>query len=193
MLLTDADEVLLDWLNPFHDFIKESGIKTFTKEPESWHLDEWIDHHSVFDLVETFNKSENFKNLKPLPEAVKYVSMLSEYQDIVVITSCGRYCEDARFENLKFWFGEHTFKDIVCLPTGSKKYDILSQYEPSYWVDDNYQNTVDGSFHGHYSMMYERTYNKDLDHENIVKVSNWKEIYDIIKGTQDELNFRDKW
>ena len=86
--------------------------------------------------------------------------------------------------NLRKLFGETAFEKFVFLDTGADKDEALAKYADTgyYWVEDKIQNAVVGHELGLKGILMEHGHNMDYEHQEIPRVKNWKEIYEIITG-----------
>jgi hypothetical protein len=86
--------------------------------------------------------------------------------------------------NLKKLFGDTAFEKIICLDTGADKDDVLLPYKDTglFWVEDKIDYCLVGTNLGLRSLLMEHGHNMDFDHQEIPRVKNWREVYDIILG-----------
>lgn len=184
MILVDIDDVLLDWIGGFEAFVKSKGIQTKTNRPMNWDLGAWIEHDRVIDLVTEFNNSRDFGTLLPVDGAVGAISQLAEKHEIHAITCCGE-SEDIirrRAVNIKAFFGDDIGK-ITCLPLGVSKIDALKVYpKGSVWIEDKWENAVDGAELGMRSILLDKPYNGgQKQDERVTRLHRWCDIVDHIK------------
>lgn len=181
MILSDIDDVALNWLGGFREFLQRVNISVNTDHPLSWDLGKWVNHHSVKDLVEEFNSSPAFEKLDPVEGAVKYLTLLSEEHEIVGITCCGIQAMEARQRNLRHVFGD-VFTELMCLPLDGDKTAALKKYPTSWWIEDKFENAVIGANVGHISLLFDKSYNRGTDSPLVTRVSGWQAAYDLIKS-----------
>ena len=136
-------------------------------------------------LVRQFNESARIGFLPGLRDAIKYVKKLhSEGYVFHCITSLSTdyYAGKLREQNLERLFGKDVFERVVCLDCGADKDDGLLPYKDSgcIWVEDKPSNAECGLDMGLRSILIEHDFNKDYENNNLVKVKNWKEIYESI-------------
>ena len=81
-------------------------------------------------------------------------------------------------------FGPTVFEKYVYLDTGADKDHVLEQYRDTgcWWVEDKYTNAVAGQNVGLQSLLMTHDHNEVFDSKDIVRVANWKEIYETIVG-----------
>lgn len=184
-ILTDIDEVILQWSKSFEEWI----VKNITYNPENrlesaYSIENWlnIDFEETRDLIYRFNNSNHFSNLEPYPKSVEYIEKLhNEGCNFIAITSCGdnEDIHNMRINNIRTYFGE-IFDVIHCLGIGEDKTKYLKMYNKSWWIDDKVENVIDGMNVGHKSIIMTQPYNLDYNHDNVTRVNDWEDIYEII-------------
>lgn len=189
IILTDADGVLVNWLDGFEKFMNERG---YPRAPNSEHEYAIPKRHKnvpeevVYSLIHEFALSGHIANLEPYADSVKYVKLLSEQGfRFVVITALS----DAplatlnRMKNLHGHFG-NVFNDIQCIKMGAMKTEYLRPWEGSgyFWIEDHPKQANAGHELGLKSVLI--NYPHNLDHPvEFPRVSNhapWEEIYEMI-------------
>jgi hypothetical protein len=85
-------------------------------------------------------------------------------------------------ENLERLFGKGVFEELICLDCGADKDEGLLPYKDSgcIWVEDKPHNAECGIDMGLRSILIEHGHNVDYENNNLTKVKNWKEIYEMI-------------
>ena len=186
IILTDCDGVLLSWQHSFEWWMKRKGYKP---QKVSYYISETygISQEKAYDLTKQFCESAACGYLPPMRDAIKYVKKLHEEHGAVFhcITSIGTdpYSVLLREKNLKRVFGKTAFERIVCLPCGGNKKETLERYRDSdfVWVEDKLENANLGAKMGLRTFLINHPYNEiGVLHDNVIRVNNWKEIYDHI-------------
>lgn len=192
LILSDVDGVLCDWEWAFNVWMTEHGFK---KQPEGalkYDIGRryGIDKEQGFKLIEKFNNSPVIGFLPPLRDAMHYVRKLHDehgyiFHCITSLSANKNACE-LRQKNLNKLFGNHVIQRVVCLDTGANKDEILKEYAGSncWWLEDKIVNAKAGLKVGLRPLLVEHGHNMDFDHDEIPRVRNWKEIYEIITGVQ---------
>lgn len=185
IILTDADDVLLDWTGPFLNWMKvEKGFKM--NKPERFDLTQWFDvtRKQADDFIVEFN---NQHVDVPNKDSQKVVESLHNKGFVFhVITAYGdsRELKNKREKRLKRLFGNAIW-DVDVLDYGSKKDDVLKRYKNSglYWVDDSLNHYQSGIENGLKSLLMMGDFNFcqefPLDMK-INKVNSWTEIEEMI-------------
>lgn len=185
LILVDCDGVLLDWKYSFYKWMAENGYEVTTEGVYDIAATFGIAKPFAQGLVRQFNESARIGFLPGLRDAIKYVKRLhSEGYVFHCITSLSKdeYAKKARMENLERLFGKGVFEELICLDCGADKDEGLLPYKDSgcIWVEDKPLNAECGVDLGLRSILIEHDFNKDYTNNDIVKVKNWKEIYESI-------------
>ena len=188
-ILVDCDGVLLDWEYAFHAWMTRHGYEMQTDGFNIYKIHERYELAKPGGkrLVRMFNESATIRKLPPLRDAIKYVKKLHEEHGYVfhAITSLSndQYAQHLRTKNLRELFGETVFEKYVYLDTGADKDEALEEYRDTecYWVEDKPENAEVGRDVGLTSILVNHAHNSG-DYEGVVRVQNWKEIYELICG-----------
>ena len=91
-----------------------------------------------------------------------------------------------RERNLVKLFGD-CFEEIICLPTGADKDEALvklaDKYGTGWWIEDKPENCIAGLKAGHKPILITHEYNKDFEHEGVIRANSWEDIYNIVTKT----------
>lgn len=198
LILTDCDDVLLNWADAFEDFIlKEYGIaklheKTYDVKHQ-YSLEEY--DYDSWPLIKHFNESANIAFLEPYKDSVEYVKKLhAQYgYKFVVITSFGQHeaALKLRKMNLNNIFG-NVFKDIISLD--SDKMPTLKNYSGTnyFWIEDKLKNALMGLDVGLRPVLMTREHNESYinnpyeKNSYIHRVHCWRDIYNHIRDYDHE-------
>ena len=190
LILTDVDGVLLNWEYAFDTWMQTHGHSRVEGGQFKYNIGK---RYNISDdqgrqLIKYFNESAAIGFLPPLRDAMHYVKKLHEEHGFIfhAITSMSldKNAIHLREMNLKKLFGDTVFEKIVCLDTGADKDDALLPYKDSglVWIEDKIVNCELGTRLGLKSLLMEHGHNMDFEHQEIPRVKNWREVYDIILG-----------
>lgn len=186
LILVDVDEVLLHWKKEFSKFLHD--LEMHPTVPWTTHnMVIWLNipRPEVDKLIYEFNTSGRFENLEEYEYSVESVTKLAEkgYR-FVAISACGSdpLVTKIRRRGLEKSFGK-VFDDIHCVDGSVGKRSLLESYPKTWWIDDSKENVLIGHEIGHTTLLFDQLPNKDFEHDEITRVYNWKEIYQIIDGS----------
>lgn len=186
IILTDADGVLLDWEYAFDIWMGQHGFNKI--EPLKYNIGKryGIDADQGKKLIKMFNESAHIGFLPALRDSMYYVKRLHEEHGYVFhcITSLSNdeNAQELRRMNLRKLFGQTAFEKFIFLDTGADKDQALEPYRDSglWWIEDKIDNALVGTRLGLNSLLMEHGHNMDFEHNEIPRVTSWKEIYEKI-------------
>lgn len=191
LILSDADGVLLNWLDSYFSWMERHGYKTHGRPLESYDLHlmfPGMSHSKFVETATTFNESAEIGFISAYLDSAKYVNKLhTEYgYKFRIISSLGsnKYARILRERNLRELFGD-AIEEVKCLSIGEPKDKELQQYKGSglWWIEDHTGNADAGDKIGLNSILMEHGHN--VHHRcNYPVVKNWEEIYELISSTQ---------
>tara|TARA_B100001173_G_scaffold265577_1_gene240674 strand:+ start:32 stop:676 length:645 start_codon:yes stop_codon:yes gene_type:complete len=206
IILTDVDGVLLEWEHHFTEwmlqrsyFDNEVGEGYVGKKVYPYKLlDDKQDTYEMaerFGLTKTevrkeireFNKSAWMGNQPPMLESQTWVKLLAaEGWTFIPITSqtSDIPAQLLRKKRLGELFGDHIFTNYHILDTGADKDSALAEFHNTalYWVEDKPKNAVAGLKYGLKPILIDHPYNRDFNHPEVIRVSNWKQIHSLLHG-----------
>jgi len=192
IILVDVDSVLLLWRDGFKLYMKHLGH-------------EWLDIENDYNMSNHFDLSENevhnhiiqFNNghwefgvLQPVEGAVDGMKALAEMgYKFVAISSCSIHPQSKalRQANLYNIFGD-VFNFVHCVAINESKETHLADYEPTFWIEDNFKNCVDGLKYRHKCILLNQKWNENDHNDKIVRCYTWLEVVDFIKENQNFNN-----
>ncbi len=206
IILTDVDGVLLEWEHHFTEwmlqrsyFENEVGEGYVGKKVYPYKLlDNKEDTYEMaerFGLTKTevrkeireFNKSAWMGNQPPILESQTWIKLLAaEGWTFIPITSqtSDIPAQLLRKKRLGELFGDHIFTNYHILDTGADKDSALAEFHNTglYWVEDKPKNAVAGLKYGLKPILIDHPYNRDFNHPEVIRVSNWKQIHSLLHG-----------
>ena len=186
VIVTDVDNVLLDWEYAFdvyansHGFYKDPTVKpTFALAPMYRLRDEHI-----FEIIKQFSESAAIGFLPAVRDAYQWVRKLGDEGwrfHAVSSVSGDPYVRELRTRNLEKLFGP-IFEHVECFPIGaSKKTYLEANFKDSgyFWIEDNERNAEDGHDIGMKALLVAHGYNRGYTGP-VPRVMHWEEIYNVI-------------
>lgn len=186
VILVDCDGVLLDWGYSFDYWMRRHDYKKVDDTNYDMSICYDMSKKDIKRLIRMFNESASIRKIPPLRDAIKYVKKLHEEHGYIfhAITSLSndQYAQHLRTKNLRELFGDTVFEKYVYLDTGADKDVALAEYKDTgcFWVEDKIQNALVGNLLGLNSIIMDHVHNSHLNHPDIIRVKNWKEIYQLL-------------
>jgi uncharacterized HAD superfamily protein len=186
IILTDVDGVLLDWENHFAKWMKSKGHQENANARSMYSMTDryGMVKSEMRKFTTEFNKSAWMSTQEPMPDSQTWVKLLyAEGWTFVPITSqtLDIPAQELRKNRLRELFG-NVFHNFFILDTGADKHSALAEFKDTglYWVEDKITNAKLGIEYGLKSLLYNHSFNQDLNDEKITRVNNWKHIYQIV-------------
>lgn len=186
-IIVDVDDTIVDYSTAFFNFhghynIQQGYYKNYDEYLNMLAGREEYDFERVQQMVEDFNISPEFANLKPRAYAREALHELKRRNfNLHVITSCGDHSKTKQYreQNLETEFG-NIFDDIIILPTMSSKTSYLKQYDSSttLLVEDNVKNYLAAQELGMFSILIDHKFTHVPD--NTYVHDDWREIFENI-------------
>ena len=179
-ILIDVDDVLLNWYSGFLRFTKHLGLEPINDNTD-YDLSKrfGLSSSEMTDMIQFFNSRWEFGTLDPLPNSREYIAALRERGYIfVAITSCSTdpITVALRRSNLYWCFGD-VFEDVHCVNLHESKETHLADYNPSWWIEDKFENALAGLKYRHKSILLTQPSNTGKEHSDIKRCDSWCEIY----------------
>jgi len=200
IILTDVDGVLLEWEHHFTKWMLQRTL--FDERGARYHPYRLLpDKENTYEMAERFgltkteirkeirefNRSAWMGTQRPMLESQTWVKLLAaEGWTFIPITSqtSDIPAQQLRKKRLSELFGGHIFVNYHILGTGADKDSALAEFHNTglYWVEDKPHNALAGLKYGLKPILIDHPYNKDFEHPDVIRVSNWKEIHQIVSG-----------
>ena len=200
IILTDVDGVLLEWEHHFTKWMLQRTL--FDERGARYHPYKLLaDKQNTYEMAERFgitvteirkeirefNRSAWMGTQRPMFESQTWVKLLAaEGWTFIPITSqtSDIPAQQLRKKRLGELFGEHVFTNYYILGTGADKDSALAEFHGTglYWVEDKPKNALAGLKYGLKPILIDHPYNRDLNHPEIIRVNNWKQIHEVISG-----------
>ncbi len=182
--MIDCDDVLLSWQDGFREYLRDlHGICADPLGPASWDMSRWlgVSEKRCLDLISEFNGSPKFGNLTAVPGAYAAIRWLKDRGNrLTVISSCSDDPEIVarRTNNLRRVFGD-AIDRVICVGLGQSKRTWLDVLRPGIWIEDNYQNALQGFAAGNKTFIMRRNHNRHLEsasNPHLIWCDDWQEL-----------------
>jgi uncharacterized HAD superfamily protein len=185
IILADVDGVLLNWIDPFEERMRQLGYKKAIDGEYEIHASYGIHSDEANQSMNDFNESVLAGSLPPLLDSIKYIKKLHEEHGYVLhcVSAFPAKSKSLRLKNLKRLFGKTVIGRLECTETSENKYHVLKEYQDSGipWIEDHLANSMMGYELGLDCYLMNQDYNKQ--HQNIddvKRINNWKEFYELL-------------
>jgi len=200
IILTDVDGVLLEWEHHFtkwmlqKSYFDDQGNRYFphkllpNKQNEYEMANRFgVGKNEIRALIREFNRSAWMGTQRPMEESQTWVKLLAaEGWTFIPITSqtSDIPAQELRKRRLGELFGDHVFTNYHILGTGADKDSALAEFHGTglYWIEDKPHNAVAGLKYGLKPILIDHQYNRDFEHPDVQRVSNWKQVHEILSG-----------
>ena len=200
IILTDVDGVLLEWEHHFTKWMLQKTLfdergaryhphRLLPDKQDTYWMEErfGVTKDEIRKHIREFNRSAWMGTQRPMPESQTWVKLLAaEGWTFIPITSqtSDIPAQQLRKRRLGELFGDHVFTNYHILGTGADKDSALAEFHATglYWVEDKPKNAVAGLKYGLKPILIDHPYNQDFNHPDIIRVSNWKDIHQIVSG-----------
>ena len=189
IILTDVDGVLLEWENHFANWMLTKGYQQKLGKEKVYSMGKryGLTKKKKEDLIKEFNNSAWMGTQDPMLESQTWVKLLhAEGWTFIPITSqtTDIPAQELRKRRLKDLFGGTVFENFFILDTGADKDSALAEFHGTglWWVEDKPENALLGLDYGLRPLLVDHVYNRKFKHQNITRVSNWKEIRSVVNS-----------
>ena len=180
LILTDLDDTVLNFGDRFQDWALARNLPVAGRLRDLYRIERLLgtDIGTAIGLIREFTADPRVRH-EAEPCAFQVLPRLrrSGYR-FVGISACG---DDPayrvrRLHNLLEAFG-FPFDDLICVPLGGCKAEVLGRFPASVWVEDNAGHAAAGAALGHRTFLLDRAYNAAAHlPPGVVRVGGWLEI-----------------
>lgn len=173
ILITDVDEVLLDWSNSFDKFLRDNyGYEDVHLRDNPKRL--WdvigVDEKDIGNIMSIHNDSPEFAKLNYKKDAVILKDKHRLFDRIIAVTSCGnkKSIKEKRIKNLEDRFGNIIY-EIQFLGFLNPKYKSLKKIKDEYpnatifMIDDSVKDVEYARSLGINAYVYKTTFHNPKD------------------------------
>jgi len=175
----DIDGTITD---PYHfiPYMNEIYNENIKAEDCYTHKLEDLYNKSIEEILKKFHNEYSYcyKVADVVEGSHEIITKLYKKHNLYFVTARSNILEQHTLE----WLMEKEFPQIDVHLLGSYyKVDKAKELKCDIFIEDNPDNAIDLAKEGIKVLLIETNYNKDISHDNIIRVKNWYEIGDIIK------------
>lgn len=176
-LAIDIDETIADFYGGLMNFYHKKTGKLHKKEEFTEYdvMPVWkVSLSEAEKLLNEFHKVHNHKEVKPFDYSVDTInSLINQGISITIITARPKEFQ----EKTKEWFN-HYFSDINfnIIHTQGRKYEECKKLGINVILEDSKSTALDCAKEGIKVILFDKPWNQKIEHENIFRVKNWKEV-----------------
>lgn len=191
----DIDDVIVNFNKGFLDFYNAKFNTNFCLEDlHTWRLDKALGislDKAVLHVEEFFN-SENFHQMIFLENAKESLQDLLDFHEIFFITARQK---EVKEQTEKFFESHFPEKDYNLLFSGGEvwsegksKDEICEELKIPLLIEDRKEYAFNAAQKGIKVLLLDKPWNQGVEHENIMRVNDWKEILEKIRGLENASN-----
>ena len=179
----DLDEVIVDFMDALLKFYYEKTGRLHKKEEfleNKWWPVWGITREEAIKITDEFHETHILAEVKPIKNAVKHIQeLLTKEDELFVITA-----RPSRFQKkAEEWINHHLETNkIKVFPAGdfykgqaANKAEICNEQGIKIMLEDSGDTALECADSGIKVLLFDQPWNKDIHHENIVRVNGWEE------------------
>lgn len=179
LILTDIDETVLQFAEPFHDWMEARGYPGDGRLRDNYCMQRTfgIPKDEIEGHLHEFAHGTDWLSRLPPEDCAREVlpDLHRQGYRFVGITAIDPAFHERRLANLERAFG-FAFLGLHCVGLGGDKREALSAYPKAIWVEDHWQHALTGTELGHRSFLLTRSYNRAHDDPRVTRVADWHAI-----------------
>lgn len=183
----DLDDVIAD----FFETLLEHHNKKYGRSDRAEDFKEWkwwpvwgITREETIKRVDEFHEIHKIEEVPPIKGALDAINKLSKDNELFVITS-----RPSRFKNkIESWIKHHLKREIRVIHAGdfhkdgrATKAEICQELGVELMVEDGGEIAINCADNGINVLLFDKPWNQNVGHKNIVRVRGWKEILEKIE------------
>lgn len=185
----DIDDVIVEFARVYLIKYTEKYGKEFDFE-NLFSFNLWeplkISKEEDFSLADEYYDSSDFENIPLLEKAKESILELSKYHELIFITSRPLKIKEKTLSylnkhfsgiNHNIFFTNDIFKNQI-----KSKVEVRIQENVDFMIEDNKDYALSCANNGINIILFDKPWNKNIEHENIRRVDNWKEAMIILKN-----------
>lgn len=194
VILCDIDGVVLDWMSRFPYFMEKKGypteqaIKMYASgEFRTFEELFGVDSETAMALATEYQESKYMGFLSPYKDALLAVNSLKHKYDFIGVTAVlnSPITHELRKQNLEFWY-PGAFKELHCVGLNQSKFEILSKFDHTIFIDDSPSHILEAQNAGH--MAIRLKVDQRVDVTASLVANNWQELSNLIQIYQPSVH-----
>jgi uncharacterized protein len=167
--------------NPYHfiPYLNDMYNKQLTESECITHKLEELYEVDLDDLLKSFHTDyiHAYKEASVVEGAKEVIKDLNENHNLYFVTARSEILKDIT----KVWLNENELGYIDVHLLGSDyKVSKARELECNIFIEDNPSNAMQLASEGLTVLLIDNNYNKDIENENIIRVSSWNDIKEFI-------------
>lgn len=181
-ILFDADDTIENLLDCWVEKLNEKfGTSVSPEDITNWDVSLSFPSLSREQVYSVLKEEDLWHRLSAIPGSADVLQkLIIEGHHLYMVTASDYHCCKEKFERIFELFPFLDWSHVIV--TSQKQMvrgDIL--------IDDGPHNLVNGNYLG---ILFDKPHNRNFDvsqHDNIVRITNWKHIYDYIHSLPNDL------
>lgn len=187
VILCDIDGVVLDWMSRFPYFMEKKGYPTeqairmyASGEYRTFEELFGVDSETALALATEYQESKYMGFLSPYKDALLAVNSLKHKYDFIGVTAVldSPITHQLRKQNLEFWY-PGAFTELHCVGLNKSKFEILSKFDPTVFIDDSPSHILEAQNAGHTAIRLKVDHRVDVTASLVA--NNWQELSNLIQ------------
>lgn len=184
----DIDEVVVEYVKHYLKFCEVNLERRFLFEEISqfnlWKVLE-ISREEAFDMAKKFNEENLFLGLNFVEGAKEAIKNLSNHNELFFITSRPPHIKE---KTVRFFNGHFSEVDLEIIfseklnGNEKSKAQVCNELGIQIMIEDRRKYALDCAENGTKVLLMDKPWNQNCEHENIIRVKNWKEILERLKN-----------
>ena len=163
--------------SPYHfiPYLNELYSKNITEEECNTHDWESLYGIDMETMINEFHEKymHSYREAKVVSNAKEIITNLKKNHNLYFVTA-----RDSKLTDItQNWLNDNGFEEIDVYLLGSDyKADKAKELECNVFIEDNPSNALQLANEGMKVLLIDTNYNKDIEHENIIRVNDWMDI-----------------
>jgi uncharacterized HAD superfamily protein len=183
----DIDEVITKFIEGYLKIYNEKYDKRVCFEDVITY-DLWeclsISEQEAYKISDEFYDSKDFENVNFIEGAKDSINELSKNNEVILVTSRPLKIRGKTEKFFKENFPNNNFKILFSgdrFGKGKSKLDICEEEAIGIIIEDEPKYALSCAQKGIKVFLLDKPWNQDIEHENVVRVNNWKQVMELLK------------